>query len=564
MPPDCTSPPSSEVVRDRNETDLASDGLKFHFGGKLNFNEVDNTVEYVGGNTFSWGVLRPKEMSLKELYKIIYLFIEGEVVDVLSIHFKKPNVSLDYLHFVENDEDVAALTASWIEDGEVDIFVELTDKCKSMFIQSDGVVDDVGAGGIKDNDNHVDDDVEFDGDDENGDNSDEDDHFNVSLDSDSDEDDERIELIQNARSFMETAANIEPVLESIRQKATKQTVGGESDDNYPIDTNYMDDPNCNWSMDEEEEVVSGKNIGAPGNNAASNGSGGGNNDAGNNVAGNNAAGNGYGAGNNAAGNNVAGNNAAGNGSGGNNIDGGDGGDNDDGASEHGKDPDQLVSHWFKIDLYKELYSYQINPMESDRFWKPKVLHPLVPPPIRKKMGRPRMKRIPEDGEGTSTKMSKIGRIMRCGFCRQTGHRQNACPEKEKKLKEDAENEAAVDLDLLRNNVESSSKVKERGSQSNKKRKVDPSPSLSTPKKTKLTIGLTDVNWITKKRSPRKNVSNSQKEAVVPAIASSKLWKTTQIEDEGEKVGEKEENRNAVYPRFMVGPKLVKKKKRGTQ
>ncbi|KAM7254344.1 hypothetical protein ACFE04_032026 [Oxalis oulophora] len=485
MPPDCTSPPSSEVVRDRNETDLASDGLKFHFGGKLNFNEVDNTVEYVGGNTFSWGVLRPKEMSLKELYKIIYLFIEGEVVDVLSIHFKKPNVSLDYLHFVENDEDVAALTASWIEDGEVDIFVELTDKCKSMFIQSDGVVDDVGAGGIKDNDNHVDDDVEFDGDDENGDNSDEDDHFNVSLGSDSDEDDERIELIQNARSFMETAANIEPVLESIRQKATKQTVGGESDDNYSIDTNYMDDPNYNWSMDEEEEVVSGKNIGAPGNNAASNGSGGGNNDAGNNVAGNNAAGNGYGAGNNAAGNNVAGNNAAGNGSGGNNIDGGDGGDNDDGASEH--------VHYEHI-----------------------------------------------------------------------RREQNACPEKEKKLKEDAENEAAVDLDLLRNNVESSSKVKERGSQSNKKRKVDPSPSLSTPKKTKLTIGLTDVNWITKKRSPRKNVSNSQKEAVVPAIASSKLWKTTQIEDEGEKVGEKEENRNAVYPRFMVGPKLVKKKKRGTQ
>ncbi|KAM7264479.1 hypothetical protein ACFE04_002162 [Oxalis oulophora] len=387
MPPDCTSPPSLEVDRDSNENDI--DGLKFHFGGKLNFNEVDNTVKYVGGNTFSWGALRSKEMNMKELYKIIYLFVEGEVVDVLSIHFKKPNVSMDNgLYLIENDEDVAALVASWIEDGKVEVFVELTDKCVSMFIQPDSVLDDVGAGGIKDKDNHVGDDVGFDGDDENGDNSDEDDHFDVSFGSDSDEDDERIQLIQNAKSFVETTANIEPVLELIRRKASDQNVGGESDDNYSIETNYMEDPNCNWSMDEDEEVVSRKT--------------------------------------------------------------------------------------------------------------------------------------------------------------------NACPDKAAKLKEDAENEAAADLELQRNDVESSSKVKERCSQSNRKCNHDPSPRLSTPKKTRLTIGSTDVAWITKKRSPRKNIDNSHTRGE-PMFVTTKLWRSTQTEAV-----------NEIDPQFKVGPKLVKKKKRETQ
>ncbi|KAM7257211.1 hypothetical protein ACFE04_012952 [Oxalis oulophora] len=171
MSSDCTSPPSSEVVRDRNKFDLASDGMKFHFGGKFNFNEVDNTVEFVGGNTFSWG-LRRKEMSMKELYKIIYLFVKGEVV---------------------------------------------------------------GDGGIKDKDNYVGDDVEFD------------------------------VMMKMLTSLIKTFIMCLSIQTQIKQKASDQTVGGESDHNCSIETNYMEDPNCNWSMVDEEDVVSQKNVGASGN-----------------------------------------------------------------------------------------------------------------------------------------------------------------------------------------------------------------------------------------------------------------------------------------------------------
>ncbi|KAM7261063.1 hypothetical protein ACFE04_026538 [Oxalis oulophora] len=405
LPPDRTYPPSSEVDGDMNDSDVARDGLKFRFGGKLNFNEVDNTVQYLGGNTFYWG-LRPNQMSMKELYDIKYLFVQ------------------------------------------------------------DGAVDDVEAGGIKDNDKSIGDDVGFDGDDENDENLDEEDLENVSFGSD-EEDDERTELIQNAKSFENFVENREHVLESIRQKAPDQTVGGESDGNYFVETNYMEDPDCNWSMDEDEEVVSRKTTQVNGSDVR---------------------------------HDVNGSYVCHDVDPGNNADGGNDADGSAGEVENSEHIQR-----FKIDLYKELYSHQINPMESDRFWKHRVLHPLVPPPIRKKMGRPRMKRLPEDGEGTSTKVSRKGCIMRCGFCRKTGHRQNACPDKTKKLKELAELEAAADLDLLRNSglphnelaVVTNSKPMERVSQT----------------QSWLTIGFNNVDWITKKRSPRKN--NNKEKTRVP-------------------------------------------------
>ncbi|KAM7260668.1 hypothetical protein ACFE04_011341 [Oxalis oulophora] len=66
-----------------------------------------------------------------------------------------------------------------------------------------------------------------------------------------------------------------------------------------------------------------------------------------------------------------------------------------------KDPDKFVSHWFKTNIYKDLYRHETNPMVSERFWKPMLLVPLAPPPLRKKLSRPRVKRIPENGEKLS-------------------------------------------------------------------------------------------------------------------------------------------------------------------
>ncbi|KAM7256389.1 hypothetical protein ACFE04_012130 [Oxalis oulophora] len=291
------------------------------------------------------GILSGKNVDNKSPEEYWNMFIEirkfhpsesdREVDELEGCKVFLPIYNIIYI-FVEGIEDVAALVASWIEDGEVEVFVELTDKCVSKFIQPDIVVDDGGVGGIKDNDNSMGDDVGFNGDDENGDNLDEDDLYNVSLCSHSDEDDERNELIQNAKSFVESRANIEPVLESIRWKASDQTAGGESDDNYSIETNYLEDPNCNWRMDDDEDVVSRENI-----------------------------------------------DGSNNGDGSNNSDGGDGSNNgdqtvgDDGSNNSDRgDVDGSGSEEMHVEHIRR---------------KPRVLHLLVPPQIRKKIGKLRVK-----------------------------------------------------------------------------------------------------------------------------------------------------------------------------
>ncbi|KAM7267639.1 hypothetical protein ACFE04_009805 [Oxalis oulophora] len=63
-----------------------------------------------------------------------------------------------------------------------------------------------------------------------------------------------------------------------------------------------------------------------------------------------------------------------------------------------------VSHWFKKDLYHDLYTTYIpNPMRIGRdLWPQSDLSPLAAPPPRILKGRPWHKRKPEAGEGFTT------------------------------------------------------------------------------------------------------------------------------------------------------------------
>ncbi|KAM7264303.1 hypothetical protein ACFE04_001986 [Oxalis oulophora] len=193
----------SDGSLERTYRRIAVDGFLIYIEGENSiFNEELNTVEYVGGG-------------------------EGDVLDVMSMHLKKSNVSMDMgIHLVEGDEDM-------IEECEIEVYAELKDKCVTMYTKE--------------------------GDDDNDGGSDEDD-ISFCLQG---EDKEFKELIQNTKSFTESAFYYEPVLEKIRQKVAVEgdQRGNEYDINYFVDTNYMDDPNLNWSMSDNDECVKEPNNG---------------------------------------------------------------------------------------------------------------------------------------------------------------------------------------------------------------------------------------------------------------------------------------------------------------
>ncbi|KAM7273551.1 hypothetical protein ACFE04_028215 [Oxalis oulophora] len=73
-------------------------------------------------------------------------------------------------------------------------------------------------------------------------------------------------------------------------------------------------------------------------------------------------------------------------------------------------PELYVSHWYKSDLYKELYDYLPSPQRGKEDWPISAERELIGPPPRIKRGRPRFKRIPEQGEGEgSINASRGGR-----------------------------------------------------------------------------------------------------------------------------------------------------------
>ncbi|KAM7269924.1 hypothetical protein ACFE04_029138 [Oxalis oulophora] len=114
MPPDRASPPPSED----------NEGFTLHFDGKFNFNEELNVVEYVGGRSHHWAV-QPKELTMVDLNNIILQVVDGDISDVLSIHFKKSSVNVDDgLHLVENDEDLKKLVLDWVLDRKIEVYVE--------------------------------------------------------------------------------------------------------------------------------------------------------------------------------------------------------------------------------------------------------------------------------------------------------------------------------------------------------------------------------------------------------------------------------------------------------
>lgn len=103
-----------------------------------------------------------------------------------------------------------------------------------------------------------------------------------------------------------------------------------------------------------------------------------------------------------------------------------------------KDPIDYVAHWFKKDTYMKTYSHCLEVLRGEPFWEDTLGDEILPPPIVKQLrGRPKRQRRREGWEGRGgrvtkgsfSRLTKMGRVMHCGICRQRGHKRGVCPNK---------------------------------------------------------------------------------------------------------------------------------------
>nr|XP_027109085.1 uncharacterized protein LOC113728936 [Coffea arabica] len=85
--------------------------------------------------------------------------------------------------------------------------------------------------------------------------------------------------------------------------------------------------------------------------------------------------------------------------------------------------------WFTKDMYLKTYSHMIHPIPHMKRWPPmpEVLPTTVlPPPLRRAPGRPRVNRRREADETACTAQAKRSNTLKCGNCGAFGHNKRTC------------------------------------------------------------------------------------------------------------------------------------------
>ena len=97
---------------------------------------------------------------------------------------------------------------------------------------------------------------------------------------------------------------------------------------------------------------------------------------------------------------------------------------------HRADPLNYISEWFKKETYLKAYQFNISLVKGISFWPTSVEGPMLPSMTKRMPGRPPKKRKKEPLEGKNkTKLSKEGRMLRCGICHMEGHNRKTCLKK---------------------------------------------------------------------------------------------------------------------------------------
>ncbi|KAL4377985.1 hypothetical protein GQ457_02G032730 [Hibiscus cannabinus] len=74
--------------------------------------------------------------------------------------------------------------------------------------------------------------------------------------------------------------------------------------------------------------------------------------------------------------------------------------------------EEYINDFYKKDMYEKCYNFVIPPLSGEKFWPATNMGDIEPPLPRKLPGRPKKKRVPEEGECSGTSLSRKGRKMR--------------------------------------------------------------------------------------------------------------------------------------------------------
>ncbi|KAK8601712.1 hypothetical protein V6N12_051540 [Hibiscus sabdariffa] len=84
----------------------------------------------------------------------------------------------------------------------------------------------------------------------------------------------------------------------------------------------------------------------------------------------------------------------------------------------GDDPKDYLEACYRRDDYLKAYKHMLHPMKGPMFWPKSNAELILPPTRRKKHGRPQKEMRREELEGPKkSKMSRVGRVMKCSICR---------------------------------------------------------------------------------------------------------------------------------------------------
>ncbi|KAK8540585.1 hypothetical protein V6N13_027104 [Hibiscus sabdariffa] len=92
-------------------------------------------------------------------------------------------------------------------------------------------------------------------------------------------------------------------------------------------------------------------------------------------------------------------------------------------------PENYVSHYYSKDMQLQIYSNMVKPLRGPKQWANHGTNePVIPPIIRRLVGRPQKNRKKEADEAlTSTgRLGKTGVQMTCSKCGKTGHNKRSC------------------------------------------------------------------------------------------------------------------------------------------
>ncbi|KAL4366839.1 hypothetical protein GQ457_05G034720 [Hibiscus cannabinus] len=115
--------------------------------------------------------------------------------------------------------------------------------------------------------------------------------------------------------------------------------------------------------------------------------------------------------------------------------------------------EEYINDFYKKDMYEKCYNFVIPPLAGEKFWPATNMGDIEPPLPRKLPGRPKKKRVPEEGECSGTSLSRKGRKMRCQLCFKVGHNSRTCPTKKEKNSNEGNTSESIPQDHVHSAVE---------------------------------------------------------------------------------------------------------------